>query len=294
MIAYEEPCRICGTARWSMLYQGPARVGPFGGRVEERTVVRCDGCAAGFMVGEPAVDYTSEDYRIVVDGTASVEGGFKRHDFDQTEKIAVLGTGDLRGLTIADVGSGVGSFLDLVKGMAARTIAVEPAEHFHEALRERGHEVYSNIRDAAADLSGGVDLVVCFSVIEHLETPKEEIEGMRRLLKPGGRLLLSTPNLNDWLLEAGGEAYASFFYRVVHRWYFDGDSVRNLLRASGFARTSIQYVHRFDLSNALMWMRDRRPTGRAQLPVGSQVDAAYRAWLESEGRADYLYAWAHA
>jgi SAM-dependent methyltransferase len=46
--------------------------------------------------------------------------------------------------------------------------------------------------------SGSVDVVIMSEVIEHLVDTDSAIEEARRVLKPGGSLLLSTPNLAAW------------------------------------------------------------------------------------------------
>jgi hypothetical protein len=92
------------------------------------------------------------------------------------------------------------------------------------------------------------------------------------------------------MLELLPEEYGAFFFRTVHSWYFDAGSLKRLAAAAGFAECTVQYVHRFDLSNALLWLRDRRPSGQGTISVAPPVSAAFRSWLESTGRADYLYA----
>ena len=42
--------------------------------------------------------------------------------------------------------------------------------------------------------AGAFDIVVCFEVIEHLEAQEETVEEIRRLLAPGGLVLMSTPD----------------------------------------------------------------------------------------------------
>jgi SAM-dependent methyltransferase len=39
------------------------------------------------------------------------------------------------------------------------------------------------------------DLIICFEVLEHLPDPKKAIKELTRILKPGGALLLTVPNL---------------------------------------------------------------------------------------------------
>ena len=46
--------------------------------------------------------------------------------------------------------------------------------------------------------SGRADVVVMSELIEHLIDPDSVLEEVRRVLKPGGTLLLSTPNLAAW------------------------------------------------------------------------------------------------
>lgn len=44
----------------------------------------------------------------------------------------------------------------------------------------------------------GFDLIFCEYVVEHLEDPAGAFREMRRVLKPGGRILLLTPNLYSY------------------------------------------------------------------------------------------------
>jgi ubiquinone/menaquinone biosynthesis C-methylase UbiE len=46
--------------------------------------------------------------------------------------------------------------------------------------------------------SGRFDLIVCEYVVEHLDDPAAALREMRRVLKPGGRILILTPNLYSY------------------------------------------------------------------------------------------------
>jgi SAM-dependent methyltransferase len=48
--------------------------------------------------------------------------------------------------------------------------------------------------------SGTADVVVCLEVIEHLLDPDELLEEIRRVLSPGGTVVLSTPRLDSLLV----------------------------------------------------------------------------------------------
>jgi len=134
-----------------------------------------------------------------------------------------------------------------------------------------------------------VDRAVCFSVVEHVDDPLALLRDIRDLVRPGGELLLSTPNREDWLLELLPAEYGAFFYRKVHFWYFNAASLAELVRRAGFVDVAVSHAHRFDVSNAALWLRDRRPTGLGKLSVPSAADEVFRALLQASGRSDYLY-----
>lgn len=48
---------------------------------------------------------------------------------------------------------------------------------------------------------GQFDLIWCSEVIEHLERPDAALREFRRVLKPGGRLIITTPNSFFWLFQ---------------------------------------------------------------------------------------------
>lgn len=74
--------------------------------------------------------------------------------------------------------------------------------------------------------SAAFDLVVSFEVFEHLERPQEYAAECARVLRPGGRLVLSTPNRAAWELHMSsiGQEYE------FHSSMVDLDELRASLR----------------------------------------------------------------
>jgi 2-polyprenyl-3-methyl-5-hydroxy-6-metoxy-1,4-benzoquinol methylase len=283
-------CPICKAVQLDILYNGKIRMGRFGTDSEQsHSIQHCTSCDAAWLEGT-FFDYASKDYREKVDGDASIEDYYRIHDCDQARALAELGTDGLRGQCVVDIGCGGGAFLDLVKGFASSTIAIEPAVFYHEALHSNGHLVYSSIEEALEKHAGLVNQVVLFSVIEHVDDPVVLLDQARRLLRTGGRILLSTPNREDWLLELLPSEYGAFFYRAAHRWYFNAKSLRRIAEMAGFTDTEIRYRHRFGLANFLMWLRDRRPAGHASVDVSPVLDAAFVGAMNDSGLGDYIYA----
>ncbi len=115
-----------------------------------------DRLQAGSNVDEST--YRTGEYRELVGETADAAKFFQVHDGEQFEKIQFVAPHFKRDSTVADVGCGGGSFLDLVKGMAGRTVAVELTEAYHASLRARGHQAFPRASACAAQMAGNVDL----------------------------------------------------------------------------------------------------------------------------------------
>ncbi len=283
-------CIICNSEKFSVLYRGKIRTGSFGQQSShDQTVYKCDSCQSGFLP-DAGFKYDTSEYRVEVEGVADFEAFQALHDREQDEKLSVLGSDNLRGKVIADIGCGGGSFLDLVCGMAHKTVAVEPCRNFHDGLSEK-HLVYGHLSHALEDLEEQVDLAVSFAVIEHVDDPLSFLKEMRLLLKPGGKVLISTPNYDDWMLKFLPGVYESFFYRKAHQWYFNKASLQALASMSGYNSIEIIYKNRFDLSNALHWIRDHMPTGSGEIQLFDGLDGSYKHILEQTGQTDFIYAW---
>jgi len=289
----KKKCGICGSCDWSVLYEGPIRVGRFGNLSETNHLVyRCGHCGVGFF-DQPALNYELPDYHQMVKVDNSSPEKQTVDEAEQVEKFNALDEDGLSSKVITDIGCGHGHFLNFIKDKAKEIIAVEPSQSLQLKLKDNGYNVYSYCQEALKDWRGLVDIAVSFAVLEHLDNPVEFLKEIKALLKPGGTLLLSTPNCENWLIKFLPESYASFFYRYVHRWYFNKDSLEFISKAAGFREVEIKFVQRFDVSNALFWIKSSRPTGLSKTKLFRGLDNQYRHFIEAKGRSDFVYARMH-
>ena len=114
--------------------------------------------------------------------------------------------------SIADIGCGAGSFLSHVSGLAKHIVAIEPTKRYHSSLRKSGYAVFSYVSDALKKFQEGVDIAFAFQVIEHVQNPHEFLTEISSLLKPGGQLIIVTPNRDDILLKLLPEEFSPFYY----------------------------------------------------------------------------------
>lgn len=109
-----------------------------------------------------------------------------------------------------DVGCGLARNLPIFAETlpSARLVGADIAPNAIEAARRAGFE--GEVCDATEHLpfdSGSFDVVTCGEVIEHVVDTDGLLDEMRRVLKPNGLLIVTTPNLayvpNRLLLLAG-------------------------------------------------------------------------------------------
>ena len=103
------------------------------------------------------------------------------------------------GARVLDVGSGEGFGAALLSDAAASVTGIDIAADAVEHARANYEAPNLDFRvGSAADLSafadGAFDLVVAFEVIEHVAEQDAVIAGISRVLAPGGRLVISTPD----------------------------------------------------------------------------------------------------
>ncbi len=137
------------------------------------------------------------------------------------------------GKDVLDAGCGVGYGSAYLAGAARRVVGIDASNDAIEYARARYG--VANVEFAVGDLQalarddGEFDVVVAFEAIEHLARPERFVAEARRVLKPNGVLVVSTPRAGP-----GQEAPENPF----HEREFDPDEFERLLRGS-FSRVDV-------------------------------------------------------
>jgi 2-polyprenyl-3-methyl-5-hydroxy-6-metoxy-1,4-benzoquinol methylase len=175
----------------------------------------------------------------------SVPEGLRPSCFELRRRFLLDGLSS--GERLLDLGCGEGHFGAAAAEAGAEVLAVDVAE---EALR-RARALHPGLAVRLIDGEGnweledaGFDVVWAGEVIEHLADTASWLSELRRVLRPGGRLLLSTPRLGRRELLAAvvsGAVFAERFEpRSDHLRHYNAVTLRALIADFGFERIVVR------------------------------------------------------
>jgi 2-polyprenyl-3-methyl-5-hydroxy-6-metoxy-1,4-benzoquinol methylase len=98
------------------------------------------------------------------------------------------------GRTALEVGPGSGVYLPLMRDLFGDVAAIDVEPAFLERARDiPGVRALHDDVTCSSLPPGSFDVVLCSEVIEHVPDAQAALRGLRRLLAPGGSLILTTP-----------------------------------------------------------------------------------------------------
>jgi 2-polyprenyl-3-methyl-5-hydroxy-6-metoxy-1,4-benzoquinol methylase len=130
---------------------------------------------------------------------------------------------------LLDVGPNVGSCLALARERGWQVAGIEiNAEAARYCRETRGLEVRAGTLEDEPFPPATFDAVLMGDVIEHLPDPRQALVQVRALLKPGGMLLISTPDIAGW---AGRALQVK---PEEHIYYFSPRTMKAMLEQAGY------------------------------------------------------------
>ena len=135
---------------------------------------------------------------------------------------------------LIDVGSGRGEWLKLAGELGFVATGIETNSMLVQQCRQQGLVIIERdlISYIASQPDNTIGAVTCFHVIEHLpfEAAVELLTEVMRVLKPGGVLMLETPNPRNVLVGA-----CNFYFDPTHRNPIPAEVLQFLLESRGFS-----------------------------------------------------------
>jgi ubiquinone/menaquinone biosynthesis C-methylase UbiE len=187
------------------------------------------------------------------------------------------------GMRVVDVGCGVGQYSNFCARLGAEVTALDIQEDKLASLGANLPEsVPGSIKGIVSDCDpiplpdNFADLVVCTEVLEHVPSPQGLCAEMLRIVKPGGKLVISVPDdRSEQLIKE--VAAPSYFEEPNHIRIFSRDSFTRLILESGME------IERTEATGAF-WSMFFLFKWATALPGESLIDDVHpvtQAWAET-------------
>ncbi len=248
-------CRVCGNSRGNRHHLFREKYLGLGDGFD---YIECGGCGSLSIVDIPAqmgryypetyYSYTSRPYRRLAGllkgwrdghylGRPGIAGGLLSRFFPPPPYIEWLKNLELPvGATILDVGSGSGALVANLQDAGFPATGIDP--YLRAPLTfANGARV---LKQSLEETGGSFDCVMLHHCLEHMPAPREALDHVRRVLKPGGRVLVRIPVMGTHAWRTYGE---NWFQLDAPRHFviFTEEGLAGLAREAGFTLLKTVY-----------------------------------------------------
>lgn len=189
------PCGYCGSRSSAKLYSTHAGCGDL------YHLNRCRACHAVFLSPRPSDDELARAYddSYYGNGAEKFDGPVERIlDVFRGRRAAKMTRLLQPGARILDIGCGNGKFLDLLGRRGFQAHGVELPGKAAQRASARGLRLTLGPLGQGDYPDDHFDAVTLWHVFEHLTEPLKTMRIVTRILKPGGYLFISMPNIDSW------------------------------------------------------------------------------------------------
>ncbi len=190
---------------------------------------------------------------------------------------------------LLDVGCGNGRYLRTMRSLGWQVEGVELNRQSAESCRSSGLSVHTGDLASARLPSASFDVITARHVIEHIPTPHQFMAELARLLKPGGCLVIETPNFSSlgWAL-FGTKWYATGI--PYHLMLFSSGNLALLARQHGLdpLRQDVETSQKLFLNSLdILFERKGRPSRKIKW---RRFLARLFVWVaQRQGRGDIIH-----
>lgn len=164
---------------------------------------------------------------------------------------------------ILDVGCSNGQFMYWAKHRGFEASGIEINKRTADIAKQNGFAVHQGFVETAPYDKQSFDVVYLGDVIEHVTNPRNFVSSALTFLKPGGLLLISTPNMNCWWSNT-----TLFFYKIYgipwssatpphHLFQFSQSNLDRLVAENGLNNVHTIFTRppslRYELGSLHLW-----------------------------------------
>lgn len=218
-------------------------------------LVECENCGLGSLFPMPNAQRIQSFYPAEYYGepTAKFEP-LVEHGVRLGAKMRVKSlVGDLpTGSKVLDIGCGRGVMLRALLDLGHEAHGVEIAPEAASGADPRAQIRIAPELAKAGYEENSFDAVIMWHVLEHLPHPEKTLAEIRRILRPGGRLILAVPNFGSLQSRRTGNHW---FHLDLprHLYHFTPETLQRLLACNEFHYESVR--HMAMLQNSFGWLQ---------------------------------------
>ena len=167
--------------------------------------------------------------------------------------------------TVLEIGSGEGFGIAELAPKAEHYIAVDKYETYISKELQANNKItfiQTEVPPLKEIEDNSIDFVVTFQVIEHIKDDERFLHEIHRVLKPGGKAILTTPNImmsitrspwhiREYTPEQIGEILESSFDNFELKGVFGNKKVMDYYNKN---KESVRKITRFDILNMQYWL----------------------------------------
>jgi SAM-dependent methyltransferase len=215
----------------------------------------CEACKYGRVLGDHSAEqvksfyempyYTHTPQWVAGSRRQSLMDKLRMHLAWRADSGADLHPAEGTGRSLLDIGCGSGGNLARFAESGFVTMGIEPDAEARKVAGKIG-EIYEGTAEALPkEISGRKFDTVLFShVLEHCIDPSAALANARKLVAPGGRLIIEVPN-NEAVAFQKFKQLWPFTDVPRHLHFFTESSLRELVKLAGFRPTAVLHVGYF-------------------------------------------------
>jgi SAM-dependent methyltransferase len=235
-----EACNLCGATEGEVIYVADPK-DLLGADLPPYPIVRCGGCGLVCAEGRKDADFLKGLYD---EGYYSgrFKGGYKGYVERREEqvqksapKVETMERFVPRRGRVLDVGCAAGFFLEAARQAGWEACGVEHSPFSSEEARRHGLDARTGTLRDAAWPEGHFDVATFWGVVGHVNDPSGNVREAWRVLRPGGLILLHTPNQEMFSVK-NKYAGAGWYRAPLQLYFFSEETLGEMLRRNGFER----------------------------------------------------------